>query len=760
MKRPNRMVSFLIFLLSLTLAMPPGLLAQSASTDPQSGKELTWPRVHQENGLTISIYQPQIERWEDDRIETRTAVAMQSAGASSPTYGVVWMAARADVDKAARIVTLRDFKITEVKFPTEPSKEGTYLKYLGKYFPQGVKTVALDHLETSFAISQAVKKGLEVQVKNDPPNIIFSAVPAVLIIVDGKPVFRPVEGQNTERIVNTRALIVKTGGRLYLQAMNDWYEASELDGSWTVAKTVPPSLEQIKQSLVAAKQVDPMETPKNAVPFQTPPAIYVSTVPAELIQSDGQPQFLPIEGTELLQVKNSDNIIFMEVKTNDYYVLLSGRWFKAKSLIGPWAFVPGKDLPPDLAKIPPDHPRANALVSVPGTPQAEEAVIANSIPQTSTVKRREAKLETAYDGEPRFEPIASTPLQYAVNSPLPVIRVDAGSYYSVQNGVWFVGPSPTGPWSAATNVPAVIYSIPPSSPLYYVTYVRVYGSTPDEVYEGYTPGYLGTVVSPDDVVVYGTGYYYPPYIGTYWIGSPYTYGFGAGFGWTAFTGFAFGFSAGAVWGTWCHPWWGPFGWGWYHGRRYSYVDLNHVNIYRHWNRGVVSINHRYSGNEFRNGRWSQTGRKTFNPYSGRQRVGERVWDVNSKRVMPRSHSVSRPTRDIGNNIFAGKDGRVYRYNLSSNNWERSTPKGWQNVQRDRGFQNQNRQLNQERASRNIGQQRFNNIRSSGGFKSSRQTPPRQMPQRHHTRHNVMEAAPAGAADVSINGLLPLRVQRY
>ena len=340
------------------MAIPPELLAQSINTEPQLGKELTWPRVHQENGLTISVYQPQIEQWEEDRMETRTAVAIQNAGASFPVYGVVWMTARADVDKAARIVTLRDFKITKVKFPTEPSKEGEYLKLLGKYFPQGVKTIALDHLETSFAIAQAVKKGKEVEVKNDPPRIIFSAVSAVLIIVDGKPVFRPVEGQNAERVINTSALIVKTGGKFYLQAMNYWYEASALDGPWTVAKIVPPSMEQIKQSLAAAKQVDLLEPSKDAAPLQIAPTIYVSTVPAELIQSDGQPQFLPIEGTELLQVKNSDNIIFMYVKTNDYYVLLSGRWFKARSLIGPWAFVPGKDLPPDLAKIPPDHPRA------------------------------------------------------------------------------------------------------------------------------------------------------------------------------------------------------------------------------------------------------------------------------------------------------------------------------------------------------------------------------------------------------------------
>ena len=69
------------------------------------------------------------------------------------------------------------------------------------------------------------------------------------------------------------------------------------------------------------------------------------------------------------------------------------------------------------------------------------------------------------------------------------------------------------------TVPPVIYTIPPSSPLHYVTYVQVYGYTPSVVYVGYTPGYYGTVVSSDGVVVYGTGYYYPPYIGPTVVGA-------------------------------------------------------------------------------------------------------------------------------------------------------------------------------------------------------------------------------------------------
>src|SRR5438552_16211920 len=149
---------------------------------------------------------------------------------------------------------------------------------------------------------------------------------------------------------------------------------------------------------------------------------------------------------------------------------MSGSWLEASSLKGPWEFVPYKQLPKDFAKIPPTHPKANVLVSVPGTPQANEAVIANSIPQTATVQRHEATLDVTYDGAPMFKPITCTPLQYAVNTPAPVIEVDTHSFYSVENGVWFVAGSPNGPWEVATNVPPAIYSIPVSSPLHYVTY--------------------------------------------------------------------------------------------------------------------------------------------------------------------------------------------------------------------------------------------------------------------------------------------------
>ena len=111
-------------------------------------------------------------------------------------------------------------------------------------------------------------------------------------------------------------------------------------------------------------------------------------------------------------------------------------------------------------------------------------------PQTAAVQRVNGPtFDPTFDGAPQLRPIADTPLQYVANSPTPIIGVSPNRYYAVRAGVWFTAPSLNGPWAVATSVPEVIYTIPPSSSLYYVTYVRVYGSTPKVVYVGYTLGY-------------------------------------------------------------------------------------------------------------------------------------------------------------------------------------------------------------------------------------------------------------------------------
>jgi hypothetical protein len=336
------------------------------------------------------------------------------------------------------------------------------------------------------------------------------------------------------------------------------------------------------------------------------------------------------------------------------------------------------------------------LASVAGTVPAREAAIANSVPQTATVQRSQATLDVKYDGPAKFVPIEGTSLSYAHNTPVAVIMVGPASYYALQNAVWFVGTDPYGPWRAATSVPAVVYTIPASSPVHYVTYVRIYGSASDVVYTGYTPGYMGTVYASDGVVVYGTGYYYPAWVGSVWYPAPITYGIGATVAYSTWGGWNVGFGVGyPVY----PPYWGPYaygagfaagmftgmaigaaawGWGWHGGYN---VTVN--NVYNHWGSGTVTSR---SGN-------------TYN-YN---RVGD--------------NTVARS----GNNVYASHDGNVYK--KDGDQWQKYDNGSWNNVNRSQAQQRVSQarssgdfqSLDRDSQARAAGDQSFSQFRSDGGF---------------------------------------------
>jgi len=251
------------------------------------------------------------------------------------------------------------------------------------------------------------------------------------------------------------------------------------------------------------------QIPGRSIAPKDTPTIFVSTTPAAIIVTSGPPRYVAIAGTSLAYVANSDAPVFRDVASGTIYFLVSGRWFGAPGFGGPWSFATNS-LPPDFARIPANNPRGFVLASVPGTPQAKEALTEAQIPKQATLNRATTTVTVVYSGAPQFVSIPGTPLSYAVNTSFNVIQTGEG-YYSCYQGAWFVAPAAAGPWTLAPSVPAVIYTIPPASPMYPCTYVKVYTATPTSVTYGYTAGYTMSYVSAG-VVVYGTGYYYPPYV--------------------------------------------------------------------------------------------------------------------------------------------------------------------------------------------------------------------------------------------------------
>ena len=568
----------------------PAPVAGAATTAPPPLPADPWPRPLTLKNANVLVYQPQVTSWDGNVIKFRCAVALKPGGAKEESFGVIWATARTQVDRVERMVVFEDVKIVKSNFPTAPFKGAGYVAELQQQFASEIRSIALDRVEASLALAGI--KPPTVAVNNAPPHVIVSFTEAILVTIDGAPVVKPVPDTHLERVINTRVLILRPqgGDTWYMHLYDGWVSASTIEGVWSQAFGIPAGLDATAKSLAKVGAVDLLEGPPDAKAKVSlaygVPAIYVSEVPAELIVFNGQPDLQPITGTGLLRASNTTADVFVNTANSDYYILMAGRWYTGPGLAGPWTYVASNALPADFRNIPRDSPAGVVLASVAGTPQAQEAVIANSVPQTATVQRANGPAFTpVFDGAPDLKPIEGTPLSYVVNSPAPIIQVGATSYFALQAGVWFTSTSPNGPWIVATTVPPVIYTIPTTSALHYVTYVRVYGYTPQVVYVGYTPGYLGTVVSPDGTVVYGTGYYYTPWIGTYWYPPPVTWGIAAAPVYNPYVGVAFGFAVGAAVGA---AWAPYYGGAYYHPGYWGYpcCGSTSANVYRNWGTGA------------------------------------------------------------------------------------------------------------------------------------------------------------------------------
>lgn len=561
-----------------------------------------WPRDLSLANAAVLVYQPQINTWNGNQIDFRVALAIKPVGAQEETFGVVFATARTQVDKVARTVVFENLKITSSNFPTLPDRGAEYLSELQTRFASDLRTISLDRLQASLAASGI--KPSPVQVNNAPPQIIVSYSPAILVPIDGAPVLKAVPAnESLWRVINTRALILKmeASPAYFLHVYDGWLTADSISGPWTQASLGwfdGIAMGDLAKKLDSEGKVDLLDGGPNAKPKPSlsngVPTIYTALGPAELVVFNGQPDFVPIVGTSLLWAANTTNDTLIDINSNTYYLLLAGRWFRAPALGGPWAFVASNALPPDFARIPLDSKAAPVLPSVAGTPQAQEAVIANSIPQTATVPLNNGPAFTpSFDGAPQYSPIAGTPLASVANASAPIVQVSPNSFYAVSAGVWFTATQLTGPWFVASSVPAVIYTIPPSSPLHYVTYVRIYEATPTVVYVGYTPGYLGTVVEPTGTVVYGTGYYYAPWVGTVWYPAPVTYTVAAAPVYNPYVGLTFGFALGLATAAWASPYYGGFYGAYYHpaywgGYGYPCCASASANVYGHWGNTVTS----------------------------------------------------------------------------------------------------------------------------------------------------------------------------
>ena len=381
--------------------------------------------------------------------------------------------------------------------------------------PQGELVIALDRVLARLDKSQIIPKNV-ADVKADPPPIFYSASDAILVNIDSDPIWSPIMGNDLKFAVNTNwDLFQHSQTNTYLPALQ-----RELAVGHRHQRRVEAGGQAPRQFQRAAgekdKDTDNWKEVRDALPGKSlkasqVPKVFVSTTPAELILLRGPASYVTVGNTKLLWVNNTESDVFRLGRTGPVYFLISGRWFSAPDFTGPWTFAT-LSLPPEFKQIPLSHDRSRVLASVPGTDQAAEAVLLAQIPQIATVNKKQIKApDVAYDGGmPQFQPIEKTNLQRAANTDKDIIKV-GDLYYMCFQGVWFMGKSPTGPWEATGSVPGEIYTIPASSPSHNVTYVTVEEDKDDTAVYVAAAAYTGMMIAWG-CVVWGSGWYYPPYV--------------------------------------------------------------------------------------------------------------------------------------------------------------------------------------------------------------------------------------------------------
>jgi hypothetical protein len=668
---------------------PPRAAGTTATPTPVDGG---WPRMYNLSSEgSILVYQPQIASWvKQAQLVAFSAVSYRDKSGDKPALGTIKIEADSKVALEERLVSLQNMKIVEANFQTVPKeKVREIVAVIDKAIPDDDRVIALDRVLANVDKSQIVPKNVE-GIKADPPTIFFSKTPAVIVNLDGEPIWSPIRENDLKFAVNTNWDLFQHGptNTYYLRNDDTWLKAGNIKGPWSPAGTLPDSFTK----LPAEDNWKDVKANLPGKPIKAVPTVYVSSTPAELILLTGEPRYVPVQGTGLLWVSNTESDIFRMGKTGSVYYLVAGRWFTAPDFTGPWTFAT-PSLPADFKAIPLEHDRSRVLASVPGTDQAVEAVLLAQIPQTARVNKKEAKApDVAFQGDPQFAPIEKTTVQRAVNTDKDVFKVGE-QYYMCHQGVWFVGQSASGPWEVASTVPQQIYEIPVSSPAHHVTYVTVEEDDDDDwVTFAAAAGYTGMMMAWG-CAVWGSGWYYPPYWG-YGAYYPYyyphfpTYGYSAWYNpWTGAYGRSaavYGPYGGAGVGARYNPRtgtyargaaaYGPYGARGvahaYNPRTGTYAATRQgSNVYGSWGSTAVQ----------RGDDWAKTNR-----YTNRQ-TGTTTRTIRTDEgsaVTRRGAEGGRVAAGEGGNVYAGKDGNVYR--RQDGTWQKYDNGGWSNTDKQPG----------------------------------------------------------------------------
>jgi len=185
-----------------------------------------------------------------------------------------------------------------------------------------------------------------------------------------------------------------------------------------------------------------------------PPRIVVAEEPTRLMLIDGPPVRIPVEGTELEFVVNTDWTVFHDRTSRSWFVVDDDHWLRNNMLSsGQWLTT--TDLPDDFLtlQLSSDWPEVAAAMPprLPATPP---------LPVLISYEPTELIL---VEGPMAFAPVADTGLRFVSNTERDLFVLN-GRYYLLLAGRWFTTKDVKRMWYAVRELPAPFALIPEDHP--------------------------------------------------------------------------------------------------------------------------------------------------------------------------------------------------------------------------------------------------------------------------------------------------------
>lgn len=256
-----------------------------------------WPMRVLVGSYSLQLHRPEFERWEGMRVEGRMQVVVDKAEPEHDAYGSVKFSARALQKTDGRTMVIDEFVLQTGDFPTLTDQAGAFTSAVRNTLALRAFLIDTERMTEDLSIHRMREGAPRVSIARARISVLDRDHPALLIFIDGEAMLRQVPDTGFMRVINSRALFVlaTATGRYYLWAQGKWWEAGSPNATWRTVLTVPAGLNVQLDQMETHGLVDSFDDdPRKA---GTTPEIIVSTTARELLQSDGSPQYSPIEGT-------------------------------------------------------------------------------------------------------------------------------------------------------------------------------------------------------------------------------------------------------------------------------------------------------------------------------------------------------------------------------------------------------------------------------------------------------------------------------